>query len=857
MPNTKETKFFNALKDVFIGAKVEGESGYINLMRIKSRYYENGVFPKLKKDINEALKPFPEFRSELFDKLYTFFHRYFSESGSIYFRYTPLHQNIYEKVYTDTNDVTLFWKTHMLYYVKSDRLFKSMQVEVEDYRFYFDVSSLQHKKANEKRDLIFDFQEKRKDDTLVFTVTYSERGRKTKYDDILRALKKLDIKISEDTLIKAFRVFEKQSEVDYFINKNAKAFLREQFDLWMYQYVFSGESEWNETRIKQLQVLKDIAFKIIDFISQFEDELVKIWNKPKFVLNSNYVITLDKIADKDFSIIEKLIKHKNLGEQLKEWKELGIIENKFKKSEIIINDLSGKSLNPKYKYLPVDTKYFKDIEIDILSLFDDLDATLDGWLIKSENYQALNSIMQKFRRKIQTTYIDPPYNSKFSEIIYVNRYKHSTWLSLMENRINLVLNMLDKDSIFISAIDENEQERFGLLLNELFPNNEKTCVTIIHNPGGIQGDNFKYTHEYAYFIYPNKSGIIALQDRTESADIRPLRDVSKGEHLRSSAKNCFYPIYVRDKKIIGFGDVCDDSFHPESANVYRDDGNIEVYPIDAQGNERKWVFARNTVEEIIDELEVQYNDRRKIFDIIRTKATFNYKTVWTDKKYNANTYGSKLLNNILGKPIFEFPKSIYNVMECLNAASGNNHNSIILDFFAGSGTTGHAVIELNKNDRSKRKFILIELGGHFDDALLPRMKKICYTDKWKEGKASPGNGYSQIFKYYQFEQYEDTLQKVIYEDADLFEDASQDPYNTYVFMRDLKMLEALEVDQKKNRVNVDLSKLYDNIDIPETLSNLTGKWIKKITKDTVTFEDGETVDLHNLDYKMIKPLIWW
>ncbi len=126
----KEQKFYNALKDIFVGAKVEGESGYINLMRIKSRYYEKGVFPKLQEDVEEAVKPFPDFKEELFDKLYTFFHRYFSESGSIYFRYTPLYQNIYEKVYTDDKDVMLFWKTHMLYYVKSDRLFKSLEVEI-------------------------------------------------------------------------------------------------------------------------------------------------------------------------------------------------------------------------------------------------------------------------------------------------------------------------------------------------------------------------------------------------------------------------------------------------------------------------------------------------------------------------------------------------------------------------------------------------------------------------------------------------------------------------------------------------------------------------------------------------------
>jgi hypothetical protein len=101
------------------------------------------------------------------------------------------------------------------------------------------------------------------------------------------------------------------------------------------------------------------------------------------------------------------------------------------------------------------------------------------------------------------------------------------------------------------------------------------------------------------------------------------------------------------------------------------------------------------------------------------------------------------------------------------------------------------------------------------------------------------------------------LRKAKYEDASLFENPNQDPYNQYVFMRDLKMLEAVDVDVKKNRVKVDLSRLYENIDITETLSNVRGKWIKRIAADIVEFEDGEKVDIKNLDYRLIKPLIWW
>src|SRR5690606_41740876 len=118
------------------------------------------------------------------------------------------------------------------------RIIKSMEIEVDRFKFHFDVSELEHKKSNEKRNLIYELKEVRKDKTLVFNVLYSERGRKTKQNEILRTLKKEKISIDEEVLEKAFRTFEKQSEVDFFINKNAKAFLQEQFMLWSYQYVW-------------------------------------------------------------------------------------------------------------------------------------------------------------------------------------------------------------------------------------------------------------------------------------------------------------------------------------------------------------------------------------------------------------------------------------------------------------------------------------------------------------------------------------------------------------------------------------------------------------------------------------------
>ncbi|MCX7881321.1 MAG: site-specific DNA-methyltransferase, partial [Patescibacteria group bacterium] len=483
---TKEEKFYKALQDVFIGAKIEGQGGFINLMRIKSNYYRK-IEELLKEDIEKALEKYPSFRDELFDKLYSFFSRYFTESGSIYFNSTPFHNNIYEKVYTDDKDVVLFWKTQMLYYVKTDRIFRSLPVEFpsdrggEVFKFFFDASKIENKKANEKRSLIFELEKIKEDKTIVFKVSYSERRTKTKQDEILKEIKKNGIAITEEQLDRAFRIFEKQSEVDFFINKNAKAFLQEQFKLWSYQYFWEGTpltplqegKAWSADRVNELQILKDIAFKIIDFISQFEDELVKIWNKPKFVKNSNYVITLDRI--KDEKLIEKIFNHKNIDQQIKEWEELGIIDKnsklKSQKSkldkEIFEETLEGRRLKKEYEHLPIDTKYFKDLELEILGQFDDLDKSLDGWLIKSENYQALNTILPKFKEKVQTIYIDPPFNTG-EDFEYVDRFQDASWLTLMKNRLDLAKKYLTRTGGFVLHLDWNANYFGRNLMDDIF-----------------------------------------------------------------------------------------------------------------------------------------------------------------------------------------------------------------------------------------------------------------------------------------------------------------------------------------------------------------------------------------------------
>ncbi len=875
---TKEQKFYKILQDVFIGAKIEGKGGFVNLMRIKSNYYRK-IEQLLKEDIEKALEKYPSFRDELFEKLYSFFSRYFTESGSIYFNSTPFHNNIYEKVYTDEKDAILFWKTQMLYYVKTDRIFRSLEFESDGFKFSFDASKIESKKANEKRSLIYELKEVKEDKKIVFDVQYSEKGRITKTNDILNEFKKKHINITEEQLERAFRAFEKQSEVDFFINKNAKAFLQEQFKLWSYHYFWEGAKEWGADRVNQLQILKNIAFKIIDFISQFEDELVKIWKKPKFVKNSNYVITLDRVFEKNADLVEKILQNEGIKEQIKEWQELGIVQNDFKSENVFEEKLIGKSLKPEFAHLPIDTKYFKDLELEILNQFEDLDKALDGWLIKSENYQALNTILPKFKEQVQTIYIDPPYNTGSDEFIYKDKFQHSSWLTMIENRLSLARELINKNGLINISIGDtiksqvriNSTSRLQVLCNLIFGENNYVS-TFIRKSGTAPRQDIKHianSHDY----------ILSYAKDIELAKInRKLADISRLEYEdKYVSERGKFDLNQLDRGSIQYSESLDYPINIEKGEVIEIfDGQrfekieapekIEIWP-GGNPKDKRWIFrwSEEKVKWGIENGFVVFKKDKagkwkayyKEYELVDNQGkprerTNPYDTLILEFQ---NEIGTSEIENLFGERFFEYPKPSDLIKYLLQITS--NNTSIILDFFAGSGTTAHAVMKLNKEDGGNRKFILVEMAEYFDTVIIPRIKKLSYSLNWRNGQPQDTDGTGVFFKYYELEQYEETLANCKYEDGDLFNSPSKTPYQEYVFMKDEKMLKALEIDYENNKVKVDLDKLYLNIDIAETLSNLIGKWIKKINENEVEFEDGTKIDTKDLDYKLIKPLIWW
>ncbi len=770
---TKKDKFFEVLRNIFVGAKIEGKSGYVNLMKIKSKYY-NDFKSQLQTDIDSKLKEIGRnFEEELYNKLFTFFKKYFSESGSIYFSYTPLQEKIYERIYRDDKDVMLFWKTHMLYYVKTERLFKNMEVEDEGITYLFDVAELQHKKSNEKKELVFEllkteYTDKRR---IFFSVNYSANGSKTKTEDIHKNIKKVSgfKSIQLKQIEKALGLFKRQSEVDYFINKDAKGFLKEQFSLWIKGYLLDDETIFEPAKLNQMKALQKIAFNIIDLVGQFEDELVKVWNKPKFAHSANYVITIDKIAEKDFALLEKILLHNGIAEQMTEWKELGMIKDNFNINEIFEFDLEGKKLNSNYKYLPLDTKFIKDIEIDILALFDDLDNQLNGWLIHSENYQALNTIKNKFNEKVDLVYIDPPFNTG-SDFDYDDRFQDASWLSLLDSRIVISKKLMSKISNFYLHLD-NYADYYGrILLNQIFEKeNFRNKIIWFYPSGSDSAKKFISKHDTLFYFSKSKSHIFNEKD---------------------------VMIPYTEKQLARFKEI-------------DENGNRYYWNKNPRGEKVK-TFIKEGIREY------------DVWNIGIDATQIN------DLKFNT-AKPEKLLEKII--------------------KASSNSNSIVLDYFTGSGTT------VRTSHKLGRKWIGIEINGYFEKLTLPRMKKVLSGEQSGISKDVNWQG-GGFFKYFSLEQYEETLSKIKYEDKGGL--PTQDIYHQYLFLKDLKLAdEVVKLDDEAKSIKVDLTKLHSAIDIPETLSHLTGKFIKQIKKEKVVFVDDTEIEYDNIDYKIIKPLIWW
>ncbi|GAA7973530.1 hypothetical protein HpBT076_04270 [Helicobacter pylori] len=748
---TNEAQFYEVLENLFIGVKIEDKqeslldpnakavkNGMLNLLKAKSKYYQSKK-QELEKLIGLKCQNNNDLKEELFDKLYSFFKRYLNANGGIYFNDTPLYDSLYTKSGYEKcslkKDTALFYKTKDLYYVKSETIYKDFCFELENILFNFDTSSLESKKNNEKIELVFNLKDTdTKTNTLNFSVTLSSNGRVTNIHEILKECFNHGVELDEEILKKAFGKFKKQGSMDYFIHKNALGFLKEQLDLYLFEYLFKEMTEFDAKRLNGINTIKEVALQVIVLVSEFENELCKIWNKPRFVLNSHFIVSLDQLKAKNYDL-SKITSHPNYPKQVKEWQDLNL-----KTTDNLLEN----------EFLPLDTIYFKDLEEEIKNLFSE--DEINGTLIKSENYQALNSLKNRYKETIDCIYIDPPFNTG-SDFAYIDKFQDSTWLSLMHNRLELAYDFLSPQGSFYLHLDNNANYLGRMLLNDIF-------------------DKENFRNEIIWY-YSNK---MANSGNSFAKNTETILNYSKNEEY----------IFYRQKE-------------PRSEPVLLSK---------REGRDGKNMRARDENGKVIYELSHErYVDTLWNIPIIGSTSTERVKN-----NENLTQKPEKLLERII--------------------QVSSDENSIILDFFAGSGTTCAVAHKL------KRKYIGIEMGEHFDSVILPRLKKV--IGGFKSGAAKEFNK-GGVVKVYALESYEEILRKIKYED------------NDKPLSYDEQYSDLVECKNESYTLNVEaLEKM--GVDIKETLENLWGLKVEFFNEKVVKFK-GNDKEIEIL--KALKEALIW
>lgn len=787
--------FFSQLESMYLGVQIEDtqnlfntdkiqKSGFINLLQMKSKYFGHIKNLLEKEKLNHSI----------YTKLYNFFSSYLNETGTPFFYDTPMHKNIYAKVYTNSKDTSLFYKTQNLYYVKSDVIYHNAEIKSEDsnYTFIFDTSHFIPNADNAKNKAIFKFtieeniriyvlndKESLKELPNVFKQNSSDLS-----DEFIKSLKDKKIQLQEEEIKKILSSYKRQNEIDFFIHKNARAFLQEQFNLWLCNYVLDDITQWRQEKIEELNTLKKVAFTIIDYIADFEDELKAIWCKPKFAKKVEYVFSLDRI---DSALLDSVINDEGFKAQLKEWQELRLIDESFDIKNI--ND-------EKYKFLPLDTKHFnKATKYKILSTFKDIESTLNGELIKADNFQALNTLLPKYQNKVDLIYIDPPFNTG-SDFEYKDKFQNSTWLTLMENRLELAREFLSDRGSFYLHLDHNANYRGRELLNEVFgeENFRNEIVWHFRTYQGQVQDYFPRKHNLIYWYTKNNQTKDNFFEISYSNNFEDTVDYKRWKEFLVNENEIRYPNYPKTDS--------------------RFEGYLNRY--------------LKSVEKPLDG------------DLICKINGYVVDDVWIDiQAIDPKAKAERMESNT---NLTQKPEAL--LQRIIKASS--NEDSIVFDYHLGSGTTLATAHKLG------RKWLGVEMGEHFYKVIIPRMKKVIggFVSGISKEVEFKGGG---AFRYYELESYEESLEQCEYV---LDKDSIIDYRKSRKLIKALNKDEAINLDMSGYRENFDILHTMANVlGLKIQRLFLDSKGI-----ECAEFDNGDIVSSDNVDlckYPKLTKLIWW
>ena len=857
-----------------------------------AQYEADGVNPdtvpavqKLREAIAAATTGASEHENQVFSHLLTFFSRYYDKGDFISQR--RYKGDTYAIPYSG-EEVVLHWANKDQYYTKSGEAFSNYGFKLEDgrsvqFRLVAADTAKDNRKDNDK-ERRFVLAEARtvtridedgeeydetivpvseEDGALVIRFDYKAMPKGTKQDALvsqavasvladetvkarwlgLTERAPTDSNPQRTILEKCLTNYTQKNTADYFIHKNLGGFLRQELDFYIKNEVMNLDDVQNaaafgaiEKNLRMIQCLRTIALHLIAFLAQIEDFQKTLWLKKKFVVSAHYCVTLDRVPEALYPAIAAN------PAQWEQWHDLGMRDSAQAGS---IDDLTASP------YLMVDTALFDAaFRADLLKAIPDLDSSTDGLLVHGDNFQALELLGERYRQSIECTYIDPPYNTSENSFVYKNQYRHSSWLSLIQSRLQASIGLISDGGVLCCAIDDFELPFLQGTLDGIFGIEGRAGNLVVEiKPSGRTNDAFLATsHEYVLFYnWPDRPAIIDFFPLTEEQ----VAAYSEGDGEQSfkwrdflrtggystpeERPNSFYPIY-----------------YDEAADEARLEpfGNAEkILPLDSEGKERVW---RKTPPSFLKHLaagEIKFSKNRqwnwKVQIIDRIKAGTRPKSVWTGAKYDASAHGTKLIKNLFkSPPAFSFPKSVNAVFDSLYINVSSKPDSTVIDYFAGSGTTGHAVINLNRADEGRRKYILVEQGSYFNDVLKPRVQKVVYSANWRDGSAkAPETGISHAFKILKIESYEDTLNNLNLRRDErqgaLLDAMSQQAHDDYM-MRYMLDVEArgslLSVEDFRKpfdytlNIAVDSAGAYEprKVDLVETFNYLIGLTVRHI-----------------------------
>jgi len=794
-----------AFADFTAGGKTEVEA---ELQQLIKTLTDAGMDPEQSpkvRELQEKMKSSVDItavENDVYSHLHTFFSRYYDKGDFISQR--RYKSDAYAIPY-EGEEVKLYWANQDQYYIKSsehlrDYAFTVEQGDEKSVRIHLVEADTEKDnikaKSDEERRFVLDSdnplavtdgeltirfqyilvgqkkQEKLNSDAVK---TIFEQEGLDEWLDLLKQKAPTEKNPDRTLLEKHLNDYTARNTFDYFIHKDLGGFLRRELDFYIKNEVFHLDDiddaafEVTDQHLRKIKVIRTIAHKLIRMLAQLENFQKKLWLKKKFVVEANYCITLDRVP------VEMYGKIVGCSEQHTEWLGLGFTTEDTEITDDYLEE------NP---YLILDTKFFDDeFKTELLASIENLDEQCDGLLINSDNYQALNNIQDRYRDQIQCVYIDPPYNTSENAFLYKNNYKHSSWLSMMANRVLVTPSLMKSSGVFLGAIDDTEYSGFKALLSDIFGgDNYAGTVAAEVNPAGqnIRPNVPARSHDYFHIFAKNIEKIDMILRGLSPEEIKQYKEMDDDgrfywDNLRRRGGNSrptdrpkqWFPLYITSGSVRVPDMTWDETTKKWLINDTPDAGETETWPIDPQREKRIWRVNPDGAKRGIENLEISVIEKAGRLEVSkksREPEGKKPKTLWNDSRYSATTHGSKLLKNIFGPGVhFSYPKSIHLTTDAIR--NWADKSSTVLDYFAGSGTTGHAVINLNREDNGSRKYILAEMGDYFTSTLKPRIEKIIFSESWDYGKpAAPETGISHCFKYLRLESYEDALNNLVFKD---------------------------------------------------------------------------------------------